>query len=302
MRTGRLFWGVFLATIGLLILAAKFNYINADWSFVWNLWPLVFIFWGLLVLIKHPIIKPVISALFGVFIALFIFGSVNSLFWGFGFEFDDDYVNPSYTETLEEDMNKDITRGELNFSSGAGAFSINGETDKLIKGYSRGWFSNYDLNTNVEGNTAYVDVHLHERNIQFFGKKIRNRFNMELNPNIAWDMDLNFGAANAKFDLSPYKIENLKLSTGAATVQVKLGDKADTTEFRIEMGVANLEVLVPKTVGCRIYGDSFLVSRSLSDFTKKGDGHYYSSNYDSTAKKVNIYLSSGVSSFTVKYY
>lgn len=302
MKTGRLFWGVLLTTLGLLILSAKFNIIRTDWSFVWNLWPLIFIFWGLLVLIKQPIAKPVISSLFGVFVALFLFGAISSLFFGFGFEFDDDKNYSTYPEVFYEDMDNNITNGQLTFSSGAGAFSINGQTDKLIEGHSRGWFSNYDIDKNIDGHTAYVDVHLHEKNFRFFGNKIRNRINMALNPNIIWDVELNFGAAYGKFDLSPYNVKEVKLGTGAATVEVKLGDKADETDFNVEMGASTLVIYVPKTVGCKIVGDTFLVSRTIPGFVKKSDDTYYSANYSSTTKKANIYINSGVASFSVLYY
>lgn len=302
MKTGKLFWGVLLTSLGLLFLSVKFDLILIDWSFVWNLWPLIFIFWGLLVIVKQPIIKPIISSLFGVFVALFIFGSINSLFMEFDFEFDKDTNYSTYTDSFMEDMDDSIKYGRLEFSSGAGAFSIDGVTDKLIEGHSRGWFSNYDVYTNYEDNTAYVDVHLHEKNFKFFGKKIRNRINMELNQNIIWDMELNFGAAHGKFDLTPFNVRDIKIGTGAATVDLKLGDKSDETELRAEMGVATLNILLPKTVGCKLIGDTFMVSRDTPGFTKKSNDTYYSDNYDETKKKINVYISSGVSSFSIKYY
>jgi hypothetical protein len=302
MKTGRLFWGVLLTTLGVLILSVKFHIISTDWSFVWNLWPLIFIFWGLLVLLKQPIVKPVISSLFGIFVALFIFGAVSSIFFGFDFEFDNDRNYSSYNEAFVEDMDSSLTSGQLTFSSGAGAFSINGQTDKLIEGHSRGWFSNYDFNTNIDDHIAYVDVHLHEKNFKFFGNKIRNRLDMQLNPNIPWDIDFNFGAAQGRFDLSSLNVSNVKLSTGAATVEVKLGDKADETDFHVEMGASSLTIMLPQNVGCKLVGDTFLVSKKIPGFTKRGDDTYYSSNYDSTKKKVNVYVNSGVSSFSIKYY
>jgi len=302
MKTGRLFWGVFLTTLGLLFLGVKFDLIRIEWDFVWNLWPLIFIFWGLLVIIKHPIIKPVISSLFGVFVALFIFGSISSLFFGFSYEFDNDTTFTNYTDTVVADMDKDVKYGQLSFSSGAGAFSISGETEKLAEGHSRGWFSNYDLDTSIDSDRAYVDVHLHERHFNFFGKKIKNRFNLALNPNVIWDVELNFGAANGKFDLSPYKVNDVRLHTGAASVEVKLGDRSDSTDFHVEMGASSLEIQLPKNVGCKVSGDTFLVSHTMPGFSKKNNNTYYSSNYDSTTKRVNVFIESGVSSISVKYY
>lgn len=302
MKTGKLFWGVLLTALGLLFLSAKFDLICLDWSFIWNLWPLIFIFWGLLVIIKQPIIKPIISSLFGLFIALFIFGSINSLFMQFDFEFDKDSDYSTYTDNFSEDMDSSLKNAHLTFSSGAGAFSIDGITDKLIEGHSKGWFSNYDISTNTEDTTVYIDVNLHERNFKFFNKRIKNRINMELNPKLIWDIDLNFGAAHGKFDFTPFNVRDINIGTGAATVDVKLGDISDNTDFHIEMGVATLNILLPKTVGCKLVGETFMVSKDTPGFTKKGNDTYYSENFGETTKRVNVYINSGVSSFSIKYY
>ena len=301
MKTGKLFWGVLFTTVGLLFLSAKFHIISADWSFIWNLWPLFFIFWGLLVLFKDPIIKPIIAGVFGVFVGLYIFSAINCLFFGFDFDFDKNRDYSTYDNTFIQEFDKDIKEAHLKFSSGAGAFSIDGVTDKLVEGYSKGWFSDYAVNTSIDDNIADVDVHLHGRNFRIFGEHFNNRINMKLNPTIPWDIDFEFGAAQGKFDLTPFNVKNVEIGTGASSVEIKLGDKSDDTDVHVNMGASSLTILLPKNVGCQYSGDSFLVGKNTPGFSKR-NGIYYSSNYDSTTKRVNVYLSSGVSSVSIKYY
>ena len=54
MNTGRLFWGMLLVSAGVLLLLDRIGVFAVSWTFVWQLWPLVLVFWGVaLVLAGH---------------------------------------------------------------------------------------------------------------------------------------------------------------------------------------------------------------------------------------------------------
>jgi len=72
MKTKQLFWGFFLLTLGSIFLVDKFTFIPLDWNFVWDLWPLALVFWGISVLTKSTSFKPFVSALFGIFIGIML--------------------------------------------------------------------------------------------------------------------------------------------------------------------------------------------------------------------------------------
>ena len=52
MKPKHVFWGLFLVTLGLLILISNFAIVNLDLARLWKLWPVVLILWGISFIIK----------------------------------------------------------------------------------------------------------------------------------------------------------------------------------------------------------------------------------------------------------
>jgi hypothetical protein len=301
MKSGQLFWGLFLFSLGSLFLLTKYDIIYSDFEFIWNLWPLIFILWGALVIFKGSLIKPIISALFGIFLAVMLFGLVANVFSGFNFQFsssDHDYFSQNYSE----DYSESIKYAELELNSGAGTFEIEKLTDKLVEGNAYGSFAEYDFLSDTEGEKAYVEFSLNKKHFNLFEGRIKNHLEIALNEKPLWDLKLNFGAAKARFDLSSYKVRNVDLNTGAANVRLKLGDRSDTTSVDVEMGAANLKVEIPENSGCQITGEMVLMSRSLPGFKKIDKEYYETDGFENAAKKIFIRVEGGVSSLKVIKY
>lgn len=301
MKSGQLFWGLFLLTIGTLFLLTKYDVICSDFSFVWDLWPLIFVLWGAIVIFKNSLVRPLISALFGIFLAVMFFGIIANIFSGFGFHYSSnnrDYI----TEDYAEEFDSTIQKAEFVLSSGAGTFQLGRLTDKLVEGESYGTLAEYDFTSDIEGNHAYVEFNLHKQHFNLFDGKLRNHLDVALNENPTWDFRFDFGAAKAIFDLSSYKVNNIDLNTGASNVKIKLGDKTDTTNVDVEMGAASLRIEIPESSGCLINGDMVLMSRSLSGFNKKERGHYETPDFENAAKKIFIRIDGGVSSLKIIRY
>ena len=129
-----------------------------------------------------------------------------------------------------------------------------------------------------------------------------NETNIRLNLSPVWDIRIEMGAGEAIFDLAPYKVSSLKFEGGAASFEAKIGSLQPLTNVTVEAGVANVEIDVPSESGCRIVVDSGLSSKDFIDFIKQSDGTYETSNYRTAAKKINISLKGGLSSFEVRKY
>ncbi len=299
MKSGQMFWGFFLITLGALFLFTKYDLIQSSFDFVWNIWPLLFVFWGAAVMFKKTYVRPIISALFGVFLALLIFGIIFNTFCGFDFH---DWNNGTYTEYYNEDYDSTMKTASMEINSGAGTFMINGTTDKLVEGKSYGSLAEYDFRTYKEDSSADVVFNLDKRDGSFFKGRFRNRLDVKMNPNPIWDMNFNIGASKSKFDLSPFKIKNIELHTGATSTMIKLGDKFDSTNVHIEMGAANVTLEVPKTTGCSVGGDMVLMSKDLPGFSKRNSDNYETENFDIAKKKVFVTINAGVSSIKVVRY
>ena len=69
MKSGQLFWGFLLLCVGALFLLVRYDVIINDFGFVWDLWPLVFILWGAMIIFKKGIARSVLSSVFGLFFA-----------------------------------------------------------------------------------------------------------------------------------------------------------------------------------------------------------------------------------------
>jgi hypothetical protein len=299
MKNGQMFWGFFLLTLGALFLLVKYDVIVSSFEFVWDLWPLVFVFWGAMVIFRQSVARPIINGFFGIFLALLLFGFFNNIFCGYNCEFDE---TDSYTEFYNEDYNPAVKFANLRIDAGAGLFTISDTTNNLVDAKARGILGEYDFSCDQSDSLADVDFRMHTRNFNFFRNKLRNQLNIKLNSNVIWDFDINLGASKSKFDLSNFNVRSLSLETGATSTNIKFGDKSDDTSVDIQMGAASLTLQIPKNVGAEIDSDMALISKHFEGFSKKGDGYYVTDNFDSSKKKIKINVEGGVSSFNIYRY
>ncbi|PKL88815.1 MAG: hypothetical protein CVV23_08355 [Ignavibacteriae bacterium HGW-Ignavibacteriae-2] len=300
MKTGQIFWGVLFVTIGSLILLQRYDIFIMDWSFVWDLWPVLLILWGLSIITKETFVKPIITVLIAFFIGAVLYGSVsnivdgsNNVLWQ-----NDDYD----VRTFYEDYYENIKFADLKLSAGVGTFTIKDRTSRLIKGIAQGNIGEYTFNTYNNDDNTNINVEMNEADFNPFKNKTRNRLELQLNENTIWNLDLNLGAAKAYFDLTPFKVQNLSLKTGATKTKIKLGKEYNNTDVNIEMGAATLDIAVPKEAGCRLKGDMVLIIKDLKGFSKLDSGYYETDNFDSAAQKITINVNGGVSALDINRY
>ncbi|MFC2136186.1 LiaI-LiaF-like domain-containing protein [Bacteroidota bacterium] len=304
MKTGQIFWGIFFVVIGSLILLTKYDLLACDWDFIWDLWPLILIFIGLLVVSRKTIAKPVVSLLFGILVGVLVFGFFYSIF-NLAYYYDDcdyDYDNDySTSEIFTEDY--DGSRyAKLEVEAAAGTFSLKETTDLLVKGTTHGSYADYNFYTYSRGNTANIQFDLGRTNFSIFHRNIRNSLDVELNDNPIWDMRLDIGAARAKLDLTPFKVREVELNTGATQVYMKLGKRYDKTTLNVEMGAASLKIAIPKSSGCKLTGKMILMSKNIPGFVKKSKRYYVTPNYENADNKIEIDIQGGISSLEIDRY
>ena len=299
MKSGKMFWGFFLVALGALFLLTKYEIIQSSFEFVWNVWPLLFVFWGALVIFKRSIVQPIVSALFGIFLALLIFGIIHNTFFGFDF-YDGD--KGQFTDYYYEDYNSSYKSASLEINSGAGKFIIANSTDKLIEGKAYGSLAEYDFHSDKSDSSIDVIFDLNKKDGNFFRGRFRNQLDVSLNQNPVWDITLNIGASKSNFDFSNFKVKSLDLNTGATSTKIKLGDKFNQTNVSVDMGAASLTLEVPQNVGCEINSDMALASKHIEGFSSRGSGHYITDNFENSTKRILIDVKGGVSSLTVRRY
>ncbi|MBI1931477.1 MAG: hypothetical protein HYS24_02950 [Ignavibacteriales bacterium] len=302
MKSSNLFWGFFFITFGALYLLGRYTAIDIDWYAAWDLWPIVLILIGISIILKGTIFRPIFSVIMGIVLALFIFGMINDTFDFFN---RDNFHRKHFHDYSENsyiiEYQNDISEVNLNIAAGAGKFNIERTTEDLIKGNSEGNVGKYNFTKNQIDSIINVDIKMDDTGDKIFEGHLTNDFQLSLNENPVYNIDLQIGAAKSYFNLIPFKVKNISLKTGATETKIKLGNKIQETNLNVEMGAASLKIYIPQTSGCKITGDMALVSKDLDGFIVNGSD-YVTDNFDTATEKILIHVNGGLSSFTVNKY
>lgn len=312
MKTDKIIWGLIFVFIGSVFMLDNFNVIDFYWGSVWRFWPIIFILVGANMLFsrfENKAMVPFLTA--GVTIAVLAFiGYQGSQPREQGrwmhFEFDNDKRNKkrdwSQADLFVEPYAA-TKYASLNVQGGATTYKLQDTTAELFKAEVKEPAGGYSLERSTLDSVEVLNFHGRDRKRGFkMDDMDTNETRIQINPNPIWDIEVEMGAGNTKFDLEHFKVRNLSFEGGAAAFYAKIGSKQPVTDVRVETGVASVQIEVPSESGTRIVVDSGLSSKNFRGFVKQGDGSYKSPNYDKAANKVNINLQGGLSSFEVRTY
>jgi hypothetical protein len=267
MRSSRVFWAILLVFMGFLFLADNLGFIRIN---VWGL------FW------------PTFLILLGIW---FLIGTTRGK-----------------SELVMEEGSIDIqdaTQATVVIKHGAGRLSLSGvaESGKLVSGS----FAN-GLDASVKKAGDALEVVLRPNNPPF--PEVIFPWNWMTGSGFHWDFSLSkelplnlvfeTGAVEAQLDLSELLVKDLVLKTGASSTELKLPAAAGMTYFKVESGVASVNIKVPEGVAARVEATAGLASISVdkSRFPKQ-NGYYQSQDYESAANKVDIRIETGVASVEI---
>jgi hypothetical protein len=207
--------------------------------------------------------------------------------------------------------NADAKFAELNISGGASSYTLNDTTSQLFTAQTKEHWGRYVFWNHKDGANNYV------LNFEMNGKKgvhfgwsdghnndNSDKADIKINPNPIWDVNVETGAAAVNFDLSKFKIRNVKLEGGAASFDVKLGQPLETTNVHVSSAAASVNISIPKGAACKVSMSGFLSSNNLKDagFTDNGDGNYITPGFDAAKNKILMDVSGGMASFKVNRY
>ncbi|MBS3783904.1 MAG: hypothetical protein KGY78_05640, partial [Anaerolineae bacterium] len=125
-------------------------------------------------------------------------------------------------------------------------------------------------------------------------------WNFRMNSEIPLSLSFETGASDARLDLSELRVTNLRLSTGASSVNVTLPAHAGQTQVRVEAGAASVTLRVPPDVAARVRFEGALASVSVDQnrFPRTG-AVYQSPDYDTAQNRINIEVQAGIGSLQV---
>lgn len=306
MSYRKIFWGIVFIMIGILFILKNAGIIFVSWHMVWSLWPVLIILWGISIIPVKDWIKLVASLI--IVIAGFLLVQRDSDNDHFSWRFDrdndwNDEWNSNDTtnnkQALYEDYNDSIRLAKLNFEVAAGKFLIRETTFKLIELEHKGSSGKYTMTSRDEDSVRVLDLQLEQvGHVHHFANDVQ----LKLNPKPIWDLDLSIGAASIDFDLTPFKMNKLKVEGGASSILLKLGSLSPRTDVEINAGASSITIKIPATSGCEVVTNTFLSSRDMNGFTKVEDHRYQTPGFSKSQKKIYITLEAGITSIDVIRY
>ncbi len=264
MHTGKLFWGIILVVVGLLLLLSNLGIIAIEiWSAVWAV---------LLIVMGLGILWSVVS--------------------GPGSEGEETLI------PLEG-----ASRARIRVTHGAGRLRIGAgaEPEALVKGTFSGGIryqtqrrgDELDVEMSPPGFLAMITPWSWGR--EGLGWVLR------LHGSVPLSLAVETGASDARLDLSELHVTDLQLEAGASSVNVTLPAQAGHTRARIEAGAASVSVQVPSGAAARVRMKGGLASIEVdqSRFPRAGDV-YQSPDYDTAQNKLDVEVEAGVGSLKVQ--
>ncbi len=336
MKASGIFWGSLLIFLGLFFLLDNIDVMEFKIDNMLQYWPIVLIIWGIALLKVPQIVKSILAGLSGILAALLIIGLVT-INWKFDmFDDDDDdkdeiefYGNDEEYEEGEEPsvltvpFDSAYRSANFNFKGGAGKFEFGGTTSDLVKIKASGTSRDINYTVSDDGKSVDVSCKFDTKSKFFKGIQKEREAEINLNPDLYWNLFMKVGASDIDCDLSEYMVRNVELKAGAADMELKVGNRTDTTNLEVEAGAANFEISVPKSSGCAIFSKTGLSNRDFYGFTSYGEGKYFfrfqkgdtvktftsygegkykTPEFNESKKKVFIKISGGVSNFEVERY
>lgn len=293
MKNRHLGLGIFILSIGVLLLLANFGVINwTIWESIFDLWPVLLVMAGINIIFRHNEVVRVITWL--AFLALII---CYSIFYKGGLSINNSKMDTG--KTVKYERKADVESAELKLDLAGDEFTLDSSAADLVNAT----FTNPNMKSSMEdrngGKSEYVVFQ--EKNP--FGVNLNSRSqncSFSVNNSVVWDMDIDAGAINGNMDMSDLKVNNLTLDTGAANIKLVFGNRSSLTNVTIDAGASKIEAYIPHDVGVKVRMKTALCSANLSGlgWTKQGQ-YYISPNYDSASSKINMELDMGAGKFDV---
>jgi len=317
MKTEKVIWGLILIFIGAVFLLNNFGVIDFYWGSVWRFWPIIFILIGANMLFSRmanstgTILSVVLTLAALLFIGYQGTRPTESRLGRSWFRFDhhdrdtgrNDETSWTSTNTFTEAFAPNTKRAELNIKGGATSYKLDDTTANLFDAEVKQHSGNYTLEKTTRDSVEVLNFRMRDNKKKWnMDEMDGNEVRIQLNNKPIWEINLEVGAGETNFDLTSYKISSLQLHGGAASFKVKLPAPVTITKVDVETGVAEVDIRVPEASACRITVDSGLSSKDFSGFQKQADGSYETANYNSSAKRIDIHLKGGLSSFEVSRY
>jgi hypothetical protein len=277
---------------GIVFLLSNFNVITwGAWDLVWRLWPVLIIAIGLDIAIGR---RSIFGALLSLVLLLAVLGAALALM-GTG--------APTESRDINWIPEVEVTQVDARIKPAVGTLRIGAIVDSVA--YLQGTLylprgENIDQSYSVQNGRG--NVRLSTRSPSVFIPSFSNNhsgWNLDFSTETPLNLEVDMGVGQMDLDLSELRISSLdvNLGVGQTTVTLPVRD----IEGKIEGGVGQMIIEVPRDAGVRIEVDNGLTAVSIpSDFDHQKDT-YTSSNYNDAEVHIVLDLRQGIGSLVVIY-
>lgn len=191
--------------------------------------------------------------------------------------------------------------GVLNLEAVAGEYSLSSCQDNAINFAQDGKFITYTFNSSEVDGKKIIDLNAQKKENWKSNNK-NNEVNIELHDKMNWEVNIEVAASEMDLDFSAIPLIKLEIDGAASDIEVKVGDLSPEAHLQFTCAAAEIDVKVPKSVGCHLESTVFLGSTTTNGLIKQEDGSYQSANFDKAEKKLYIGTEATISSFSLTRY
>jgi hypothetical protein len=331
MKNDKLIPGLVLVLIGAAILLANYGYLHFHWWNIFRLWPIFLVIGGVNLVFAHnksPWATIIKIAVLVVGLGLLFFGNFgdrynfwpgNHYSWSSNDNDDNDNNNMNDDDDNDDDNNKgdvkaavngvfndpynsNIKVARLNVNGGGTSYYLSGTTDQLFSATTRDNTNKYTLSSTKDEDSVYVvNFHMKDHDgMNFDSDKSRADFSLNTNP--IWDVHVDAGATKLDFDLSKFKVRELKLNGAAGSFNIKLGDPLESTNIDVSNAASDVKIEIPQSAACEIETDTGLSGNEFPGFNDIGDSRHETPGFATAKNKMHIHIKGVVSGFKVSRY
>jgi hypothetical protein len=305
MKSENLFWGVILITLGVLIGLRNFDIFYFTWGSLFRLWPLLLVFVGISLLPVKSGLKVVLTFI-AIAVGILILASnprSGSLWWNWTdkVKIEKEPEEQRWIEQeLQEDFQEGTTNAVLRLDAAAGYFVLDGVTSRLYAFETEGNTGNFEATTRQPNDYTTI-IRLNQKDFRARGN-LKSTVMMKLNDIPVWDFNVNAGAAKIEMDLTPFIVEKVNIDGGASAIELKIGERSNRTQIKIQAGASGISIKVPETSACEIDTKTVLSSKNMLGFNQIESGLYQTPNFSDSANQIHIQIDAAVSGVKIERY
>ena len=297
-RGPRLFWPIVLIGIGIIFLLKNMGIIvGSPWPVILQMWPVLLIALGVEILLGRlgnagAIVSGVIGLALVGFVLWILVAHPSLPNFSFGGTLE--------TRTIDYPL-KDIRSASVSigFTTGANQLDALSDSDKLIAGTIQHYGT---LNFDASDSGSQASIRLNNSSSSFgfsFGGDSEERWNISLNPKVAYDLTLDMGVGQSTIDLSKLTITGGRVNAGVGTTDLRL-PATGRFSMNIDGGVGTVRIRVPSSMALRVEVDTGIGTfNSGSRLNSKGDNVYETAGFSNADNAITLRVKVGIGTISV---